>query len=78
MKERRHLKELSVDRKILEGIGWTWCGLIWLKVGQGPECCEHGNEASGSIKLAGNVLAVWTSSNFAGKIRLYRIVCIVM
>ena len=51
MKEIHHLNELSVDRKILEGIGGTWSGLIWRKIGQSPECYEHGNEASASIKF---------------------------
>jgi hypothetical protein len=30
--------------------GVVWNGMIWLRAGTGRDCCEHGNETSGSIK----------------------------
>jgi hypothetical protein len=30
--------------------GVVWTGLMWLRIGANGGSCEHGNEASGSIK----------------------------
>jgi hypothetical protein len=33
----------------LREIGWgVWIGFVWLRIGTGGECCECGDEPSGS------------------------------
>ena len=55
LRERDHLENLSVDRRILNFIfnkldGKTWNGLIWLGKRTGGGACVCGNDPSGCIE----------------------------
>jgi hypothetical protein len=47
---RGWVENVKVDLKDIEwGGGGISTGLIWLRIGTGGGCCEHGNQLSGSI-----------------------------
>jgi hypothetical protein len=43
---------IILERILKKQVGSMWPGFIWLRTGTGGDCCEHGNEPSGSIKGA--------------------------
>jgi hypothetical protein len=59
LKERDHLKDVSVDGRIVfkrifkKCDGEAWIGLIWVWIKRVRSACECGNKVKGSIKLDG-------------------------
>jgi hypothetical protein len=60
LKGRDNSEDLHVDESVIlkcvlkKQIRRMWTGFIWLRTGQVAGSYEHGNETSGSIKMAGN------------------------
>jgi hypothetical protein len=46
----------------------VWTGSNWLRIG--TSSCEHGDEPSGSLKIAGNFLNGCTIGSFSGRVQL--------
>jgi hypothetical protein len=59
VKERDHWEDLGLDGKLIlkwlfkKWNGWTWTGLIWLRIEAGGGLCTCDDEPSGSIKYGG-------------------------
>jgi hypothetical protein len=49
LRRPRHKWEDNIKMDIRD-IGWEWTGLILLRLGAIPGCCEHRNEPLGSKK----------------------------